>query len=136
MGYWFFSLAVLLIGFLTGFSIGVFILPIGVALVLLGPVRRRPRVYWPALMAVVGFVAGYLLFVPLTCTATSATSGGEGATVCQSILGPGYRIAGMVEPPTDLARLAGIIGAGFAAVATLVGLVLAERRGRSIAKPL
>ena len=37
MGYWFLSLAVLVLGFLTGFSIGAFILPIGVALVVLGP---------------------------------------------------------------------------------------------------
>ncbi len=128
MGYWFFSLAVLLLGFLTGFSIGVFILPIGLALVVLGPVRHRPRVYWPVLMAVVGFVVGYLLFVPLTCTATTAIPGGDGATVCQSILGPEYRSVGVSEPPTDLARLAGAIAAAIVAVVTLGGLLFAERR--------
>lgn len=128
MSYWFFSLAVLLLGFLTGFSIGVFVLPIGVALVVLGPVRRRPKVYWPVLVAVVGFVLGYLLFVPLTCTATSAIPGGEGATVCQSILGPEYRSVGVSNPTTDLARLAGTIAALAAAVATLGGLILVERR--------
>jgi len=128
MDYWFFCLAVLLIGFLTGFSIGVFILPIGAALIVLGPVRSRPRVYWPALVGVVGFVLGYLLFVPLTCTATAAVPGGDGSTVCQSILGPEYRSAGVSEPPTDLARLAGVVAAAIGAAATLVGLVLAERR--------
>ena len=128
MGYWFFSAAVLLLGFLTGFSIGVFILPIGVALVVLGPVRHRPKVYWPVLMAVVGLVVGYLLFVPLTCTATTTIPGGDGATVCQSILGPGYRSVGVSEPPTDLARLVGTIAATVGAVVTLGTLILAERR--------
>ena len=131
MGYWFFSLAVLLLGFLTGFSIGVFILPIGVALVILGPARHRPRVYWPILMAVVGFVVGYMLFVPLTCTATTAIPGGDGTTVCQSILGPGYRSVGVSEPPTDLARLAGTIAAVVGAVVTLGGLIFFERGRRS-----
>ena len=131
MGYWFFSLAVLLLGFLTGFSIGVFILPIGVALVILGPARHRPKVYWPILMAVVGFVVGYLLFVPLTCTATTAIPGGDGTTVCQSILGPGYRSVGVSEPPTDLARLAGTIAAVVGAVVTLGGLIFFERGRRS-----
>jgi hypothetical protein len=128
VGCWFFSLAILLLGFLTGFSIGIFILPVGVALLVLGPVRHRPRVYWPALMAVVGFVAGYLLFVPLTCTATAAVPGGDGATVCQSILGPAYTSTGVGEPPTDLARLAGAIAAVAAAALTIGGLALAERR--------
>lgn len=135
MGYWLFSLAVLLLGFLTGFSIGAFILPIGAALVLLGPVRRRPRVYWPALMAVVGFVVGYLLFAPLTCTATSEIPGGEGATVCQSILGPGYRSIGVSEPPTDLARLAGAVGAAVAAILAFGAQLFAERRRRDSASP-
>jgi len=131
VGYWIFSLAVLFLGFLTGFSIGVFILPIGLALVVLGPVRHRPKVYWPLLMAVVGFVIGYLLFVPLTCTATTTIPGGDGTTVCQSILGPGYRSMGVTEPPTDLARLAGIIAAVVATVVTLGGLAFQERRRRS-----
>jgi hypothetical protein len=40
VGYWFFSLAVLFLGFVTGLSIGAFILPIGVVLIVLGPVRH------------------------------------------------------------------------------------------------
>jgi energy-coupling factor transporter transmembrane protein EcfT len=128
MGYWLLSLAVLLLGFLTGFSIGAFILPVGIALVVLGPVRRRPRVYWPALMAVVGFVVGYLLFVPLTCTATAAVPGGDGATACQSILGPEYRSAGVGEPPTDLARLAGAVGAVAGGLLAFGAQVAAGRR--------
>jgi len=128
VAYWIFCAAVVLLGLLTGFSIGVFILPIGVALVALGPVRGRPRVFWPVLLAVVGFVVGYLLFVPLSCTATASIPGGETTTVCRSILGPEYRTVGVAEPPTDLARLAGAIGAAVGAVLALAGLTLARRR--------
>lgn len=78
MSYWHFSLTVVLVGFVTGFSIGVFILPIGVSLLALGPLRDWAKVYWPLLMAVVGFVVGYMLFVPLTCTATGGDPGGRG----------------------------------------------------------
>jgi hypothetical protein len=69
-----------------------------------------------------------MLFVPLTCTATQAIPGGEGATVCQSILGPAYTSTGVSDPPTDAARLAGVIGAVAAAALTLGGLALAQRR--------
>ena len=130
MSYWIFSLTVLLVGFVTGFSIGVFILPIGAALLVLGPVRHRARVYWPVLMAVAGFVTGYMLFVPLTCTATAAIPGGGAETVCRSILGPEYRSAGVGEPPTDLARLAGAVAAVGTAIVTLGAVVFAERRPR------
>ena len=128
MGYWILSLAVLIVGFLTGFSIGAFILPVGVALLVLGPVRGRPRVFWPVLMGVVGFELGYLLFVPLTCTATAAIPSGAGETVCRSILGPEYRASGVENPPTDLARLVGVIMAVGAAVATLIVLTVSRRR--------
>ncbi|MDP2350020.1 MAG: hypothetical protein Q8M74_02565 [Chloroflexota bacterium] len=128
MSYWIFSLTVLIVGFLTGFSIGALILPIGVALILLGPVRHRQRLFWPVLMGLIGFELGYLLFVPLTCTATAAIPGGAGETVCTSILGPEYRASGVGAPPTDLARLVGVIAAAGAAVATLAGLTLAGRR--------
>ena len=119
---------ILITGFLSGFSIGAFILPIGVALVLLGPVRQRPRLFWPLLMGAIGFEVGYLLFVPLTCTATASIPGGAGETVCTSILGPEYRASGVGSPPTELARLAGLITAAGAAVATLAALSLVGRR--------
>lgn len=70
---------------------------------------------------------GYLLFVPLTCTATAAIPGGDGTTVCQSILGPGYRSVGVSEPPTDVALVAGAIAAAVSAILTFAGLLVAER---------
>jgi hypothetical protein len=127
MTYWILTLTVLIAGFLTGFSIGIFIFPIGVALLLLGPVRHRPRVFWPILMGVVGCDIGYLLFVPLTCTATATIPGGVTETTCTSILGPDYRAQGTASPPTDVALVVGgLVGAG-AAVATLVVLTVSGR---------
>ena len=128
MSYWLFSLTVMVAGFLTGFSIGAFILPIGVALIVLGPVRHHSRVFWPLMMGVVGFEIGYLLFVPLTCTAMAVIPAGADETVCTSILGPEYRASGVASPPTDLARLIGIIAAAGATFATLAWVTLAGRR--------
>ncbi len=85
----------------------------------------------PDLRAVVGFVVGCLLFVPLTCAATAAAPEGDGATVCQSILGPEYRSAGVSEPPTDLARLAGVVGAPAGALLAFGAQTLAGRRDRA-----
>jgi hypothetical protein len=109
VAYWVFSAIVVLFGIVTGFSIGVFILPIGLALVVLGPVRKRPRVYWPGLMAVVGFVLGVLLYGPLTCTSTAMIPDGVAKTVCTSILGPEYRGFGTYSPSFEPARNVGLI---------------------------
>ncbi|HEU5205748.1 MAG TPA: hypothetical protein VFU17_15760 [Candidatus Limnocylindrales bacterium] len=128
MTYWIVTLTVLIIGFLTGFSVGIFILPIGVALLLLGPVRYRPRLFWPILTGVVGFEFGYLLFVPLTCTATATIPGGEAETICTSILGPSYRAQGIAAPPTDVALLVGGLVGASAGVATLAVLTISGKR--------
>ena len=130
MTYWILTLTVLIAGFLTGFSIGIFILPIGVALLLLGPVRHRKRIFWPIMLGVVGFQIGYLLFVPLTCTVTATIPGGVNEMTCTSILGPGYRAQGTAPPPTDVALLVGgLVGAG-AAVVTLAALTVWPGDGR------
>ncbi len=128
MGYWIFSLAVLIVGFLTGFSIGTLIFPIGIALLALGPVRGRPRLFWPVLLGVIGFELGYLLFAPLTCTASATIPAGAAETICQSILGPEYRAPGIGNPPTDLARLAGVITATASAAVAWIALSVTRRR--------
>lgn len=129
MSYWILALLVLLFGLLTGFSIGVFVLPIGAALLLLGPLRRRAKVYWPLLLAVVGFVVGYLLLTPLTCVATMpATPGAETDTVCTSILGPEYRTTGAAVPPNNGALLVGVAAAAGTGAVTLGVLLATERR--------
>lgn len=121
MSYWILSAAIVVLGFLTGFSIGAFILPVGVALLVLGPIRHRPRLYWPALMAVVGYQVGFLLYAPLTCTSIGAVPGGALETVCTTILGPEYRGTGTYNPSLDPARLVGLaVALGAAALAFVV----------------
>jgi hypothetical protein len=123
------SVAVLVAGVLTGFSIGAFIAPIGIAMLVLGPVRRRRRVFWPSLVAVIGFELGYLLFVPLTCTTTATIPGGAGETVCTSILGPTFRTPGVGNPPADLALVAGWIVALAAGAVALLAVTRSGRQG-------
>lgn len=129
--YWLFSGIVLFFGFITGFSIGIFILPIGLALVVLGPVRDRPKLYWPLLMAVAGFMLGYVLFVPLYCSAAARTPGGSTETVCGSILGPEYHAPNTENPPNDLALRVGAVVGVVGAVVAFGGVSLAQNRRRS-----
>ena len=128
MAYWVLSVSVLLAGLITGFSVGTFILPIGIALIVLGPARHRPRLYWPVLLGVVGYEIAFLLYAPLTCTSTATVPGGVAETVCTTILGPEYRGSGTYNPSLAPARLVGLIaGVGFA---LLTFALLIRRVGR------
>lgn len=129
MTYWIVSAFVVLVGFITGFSIGAFILPIGVALLVLGPVRHRHLLYWPVLMAVVGYELAFLLYAPLTCTSIATVPGGVAETVCTTILGPEYRGTGSYNPSLEPARFVGLIAGLGAAVLTFA--IVRRRPGRS-----
>jgi hypothetical protein len=120
MGYWIVSVVVVLVGFVTGFSIGTFILPIGIALLVLGPVRHRPRLFWPVLLGVVGYEIAFLLYAPLICTSTATIPDGVAETVCTTILGPDYRGSGTYNPSLEPARIVGLIGGVVAAAVTFV----------------
>lgn len=69
MGYWVAALAVIVLGFLTGFSIGVLLLPIGLAMAVLGPFRHRPLIFWPPMAALLAFLVGFVAVAPLICAA-------------------------------------------------------------------
>ena len=53
MGYWITSLALIAFGFLGAFSIGRPFFLVGLSMLVLGPLRRRPALFWPPLLAVV-----------------------------------------------------------------------------------
>jgi hypothetical protein len=129
MGYWIVSVVVVLVGFITGFSIGTFILPIGIALLVLGPVRHRPRLYWPVLLGVFGYEIAFLLYAPLTCTSTATIPGGVAETVCTTILGPDYRGSGTYSPSLAPAGIVGLIAGIGAGLLTFA--LIARRPGRA-----
>ncbi len=128
MAYWLAALAVLVVGFFTGFSIGTFIMPIGLAMLALGPFRHRPLIYWPPMAAVVAFIGGYLAVAPFFCAA-HAEPGGVSSTVCSSLIGIQYTGAGTYNPSVLPGVYAGLALAAITAL--LVGATMwRQRMGR------
>jgi hypothetical protein len=119
--YWVVVGLLMVFGTVTGFSIGVPFLLLGFVLGVLSPWRRDVRVMAPAIAAVVGLVAGYVLVAPLGCTTTSTatttrTGTGESFTTCSNLVGINYSGSGLYNPsllPALLAGLAtGVVAAG------------------------
>jgi hypothetical protein len=132
MSYWLAALVLIGFGFVAGFSIGAPFLLVGLALLVLGPFRGRPRLFWPGLLAVIGFVLGVAFVIPLSCEATSAL-GQDSYTVCRSIGGQTWAGFGLYNAPPEafsLAVLAGLAAASVAAVVTLGWVVLKQRTHR------
>jgi hypothetical protein len=129
--YWVVALLLTVFGFLTGFSIGTPFLLLGLALLVLGPFRRRPRIFWPSIVAITGFIVTVALLIPMTCVATADGSGAS-STVCTSIAGPTWSGTGIYNPPREAYQMPIRVGAGVAtvaALATLVWLTLGRRGG-------
>ena len=134
MGYWITSLGLIAFGFVGMFSIGRPFFLVGFAMLILGPVRRRPTLYWPPLVAVVAYNVGYWAVAPLYCTATEAL-GGPSTTVCSSVLGINYSGSGLYNPSLDPANMAGLLLAGVAFVVVLVAIILKRRSERDVSAP-
>ena len=126
--YWSLVTVLLVFGFITGFSIGAPFFLLGLTLAVLGPVRRYRRVVIPAVAGVIGLSAGYVLFAPLTCSATSPV-GGASTVVCSSILGGPYSGPGDYAPSLEPALRAGAVFAVMAAMGAWAALS-PELRGR------
>lgn len=127
--YWIAALALIVIGVVAGFSIGGPFLTVGVAMLVLGPFRGRPLLFWPALLAVIGFVITLLLVAPWSCQAIGTTTG-DSQTVCSSLLGATWSGTGLFNPPPeadDMARRAGALMAALTAAVTLAALLLRRR---------
>ena len=123
--YWIIAVALVVFGFLGGFSIGGPFLMLGLAMLALGPFHHRPRLFWPVIAGVVAFSAGYWAVTPLVCT-TTAHLGEEASTACTNLLGISYAGGPDYNPPLVPARIAGL-AAGLAAGAT-TALLLRLRR--------
>jgi len=130
MGYWIAALLLVAFGFITGFSIGPPFLIVGLAMLVLGPLRRWPRLYWPPLVGVLAFILSVVLVVPMYCTAT-AEVGQVSHTVCSSVVGLSWSGTGLYNPPPeafDLALRIGTAGGIGAAIVTFVSLTLRRHR--------
>src|SRR5947208_3149953 len=127
MTYWIVCLALIIFGFLTGFSIGQPFLLVGLTLLVLRPFRKRPLIFIPTLAAVIAYNLGYWAVAPITCVAGSATSGAS-TTVCSSLIGLRYSGEGIYNPSLLPAVGVGLLAAGLTA---LVAVVLLRRKLRA-----
>ena len=119
MGYWALSIGLIVFGVVGIFSIGQPLLLIGITLLVLGRLRRRPVLFWPPLSGVIGYVVGYWAIVPLYCSATEVT-GGVSMTTCSSLIGVQYSGSGAYNPSHAPADLVGLLLGAIALIAVLV----------------
>ncbi len=129
MTYWLVTFALIFFGFLAGFSIGPFLLPIGLAMLVLAPFRRRPLIYWPPMAAILGFNVGYLAVAPFICQATGAPDGSS-ATECSSIIGIHYTGTGIYNPSLLPGVYAGLAIAVITAVVVAASIWWSRKRSR------
>lgn len=91
--YWGLVLALFASGIVAMLSIGFVFLAIGVALVVLSPFRSSPRIFRTGMAVVVGFLFGYVLLAPWSCTASTESileSRVSTSESCRSLLGVEY----------------------------------------------
>ena len=132
MGYRVASIGLIAFGVVAMFSIGRPFLLVGLAMLILGPLRRRPVLFWPPLAAVIAYNVGYWAVAPLSCTATEA-AGGTSTTSCSSLIGIGYSGSGIYNPSLDPANQAGLVLAVIAFVVVLATMLWRVRRVRPTA---
>jgi hypothetical protein len=132
MSYWVAAVVLVVFGFITGFSIGPPFLLLGLAMLVLGPLRRWPRLFWPSLVGFFAFLVGVIAVIPMTCTATEAI-GGASYTVCTSLVGPTWSGSGLYNPPPEAFQLALAVGLAAAALALIAtfGWLTVRRRGQA-----
>jgi hypothetical protein len=133
--YWVLSLALLSFGVIAMFSVGRPFAMIGLTLLALGPVRKRPMLFWPPLAAVVAWNLGYLAIAPYSCTATQtigvgAAPGDEGTTLCSSLVGITYSGRGVYNPSLEPANQVGLLLAALTFVVVLAAVRWRGRHGR------
>lgn len=105
--YWGLVLLLAGVGFISILSIGSFFLLIAITLLVLSPFRSRPWIFWPGVALVLGFIVGYVMVAPLTCSSTDGSP-----WVCRSAVGVEY--TGSPEVGLVGGGVFGLIGAAIA----------------------
>lgn len=126
--YWAVAAALVVGGYLGGFSIGQPFLVIGLAMLALGRVRHRWRIWLPLMAGVVAFNLVYWALVPISCRAT-AELGRPSTTICINLVGSRFEGGSGYVPPRGQALVAGFVAAVVTtAVVGLTGLAVAAVR--------
>ena len=135
-GYLALALTLIVVGFIAAFSIGRPFFVVGVTLMLLGPVRHRPMLFWPWLVGVVTWQLVGLLVGPFYCSTTmtvgsgTSSDGSPSETVCRNLVGTLWTGTGGQDPARDAANQAAVLSAAVAIVAagvTLAALAMKHR---------
>lgn len=92
------AIVLMVVGFLTGFSIGAPFFILGLGMLVLQPFRFRRRAYWPLLLGLVAFLIGTAPAIPMWYTA-SGPAAGKYETVCSSLIGLTWSGSGTSNPP-------------------------------------
>lgn len=130
MGYWITSLGLIAFGLIGSLSIGRPFLLVGLALLVLGPLRSRPVLFWPPLVGVILYNLGYWAVAPFYCTVTEGVVG-TSSTECSSLIGIRYAGSGIYNPPLEQAHLAGLVLGALGFVLVLASMLWRSKIGRN-----
>jgi hypothetical protein len=138
MLYWVTTFGFIVFGFLGMLSIGRPFLLVGLAMLLLGPLRRRPTAFWPPLAAVIAWNVAFLAIAPMSCTTTQtiavgSSGGGEPTTLCSSLTGIVYSGRGLFNPSLEPANQAAWVFAAVSFVVVLAAIRWLRRSRASVA---
>lgn len=84
--YWLVVLALVLLGFLAIFSIGLYFWFLAAALIVLSPFRSKPKVFLAGLALFLGFLFGYVLVAPWSCSQTFVDNPDTGVEVTSDVV--------------------------------------------------
>ncbi len=123
LSYWLIVVLLLVLGFLSAFSIGPIFWFIAATMIVLSPFRSRPHVFRSALALFGGFLVGYLLVVPFGCTQSASFDPGTGIgvttpVICRSLTGIEYSGPDPYDPSSIPALIVGGVTAIVAAGTT------------------
>lgn len=88
VGYWLLVVGLVSLGVASILSIGAPFVLLGLTLAALRRFRGKPEIFWPSVLAPVGFTAGWILAVPVSCRTTYVKGPGvkESVENCRAIL--------------------------------------------------